>query len=52
LLEAAADAGEHFGFLGLGVAASSTRTRELLNWAPTGPALVEDVLAGACSSTS
>ncbi len=45
------DAGEHFGFVGrffaLDMSASSTRTRELLNWAPFGPSLVEDIEAGA-----
>lgn len=43
----AAEAGEHFGFLGrfvgLDVAASSTLTRELLSWEPTGPTLLDDV---------
>ena len=42
---------EHFGivgeFFGLGMAASSARTRDLLGWAPTGPTLTEDILAGA-----
>ncbi|HEY3805067.1 MAG TPA: SDR family oxidoreductase [Kofleriaceae bacterium] len=40
------EAGEHFGFYGASVAtdqpASSTRTRELLGWQPTGPALLAD----------
>jgi hypothetical protein len=27
--------------------ASSVRTRELLSWTPTGPTLVQDILAGA-----
>lgn len=46
---AAADA--HFGmvahFFGTTMTASSARTRELLGWEPTGPTLVEDILAGA-----
>ncbi|WP_410657814.1 SDR family oxidoreductase [Amycolatopsis sp. lyj-112] len=45
------DAGEHFGFVGrffaLDMSASSTRTRELLNWTPFGPSLAEDIEAGA-----
>lgn len=38
---------DHFGwlggFFGLDVPASSTRTRELLGWEPTGPTLAEDL---------
>ncbi len=41
----------HFGFVGrffaLDMTASSTRTRELLGWTPSGPGLVEDIQAGA-----
>lgn len=46
-----ADAVEHFGFIGgffgMDLAASSHRTRELLDWAPTGPTLLADIAAGA-----
>ena len=45
------DAAEHFGwiagFFGVDAAASNTRTRELLGWEPTGPALFADIAAGA-----
>jgi nucleoside-diphosphate-sugar epimerase len=45
------EAAEHFGFIGgffgMDMAASSARTRELTGWTPTGPTLVEDILAGA-----
>ncbi|MEU8663607.1 SDR family oxidoreductase [Actinoplanes philippinensis] len=45
-----ARAEEHFGvvgfFFGLGMAASSARTRTLLGWHPTGPTLEEEILAG------
>lgn len=45
------DAVEHFGFVGrffgLDMSASSVRTRELLDWTPSGPTLVEDIEAGA-----
>ncbi|MCR6483098.1 SDR family oxidoreductase [Amycolatopsis sp. OK19-0408] len=44
-------AAEHFGFVGrfftTGMAASSTATRELLGWQPSGPTLVEDIEGGA-----
>ena len=44
----------HFGwigtFFGMDLAATSTLTRELLGWAPTGPALIEDIDAGAYSA--
>ncbi|OLT05533.1 3-beta hydroxysteroid dehydrogenase [Pseudonocardia sp. CNS-004] len=44
-------AAEHFGivgsFFGLDMSASSARTRELVGWTPTGPTLIEDILAGA-----
>jgi nucleoside-diphosphate-sugar epimerase len=43
----------HFGwigtFFGMDLAATSTATQELLGWAPTGPALIEDLDAGAYS---
>ncbi|SDP12413.1 Nucleoside-diphosphate-sugar epimerase [Klenkia soli] len=46
----AAEAGEALGWLapmlGLDSPASSTRTRELLGWTPTGPTLLEDIAAG------
>lgn len=42
---------EHFGwisyFFGQDLSATSTTTRRQLGWEPTGPALVEDILAGA-----
>ena len=42
---------EHFGFLtgfiGMDMPASSTLSRQLLDWEPTGPTLLEDVGAGA-----
>lgn len=45
------DAAEHFGFVarffGMDMSASSARTRELLGWTPSGPTLVEDILASA-----
>jgi hypothetical protein len=31
------------------LAATSTATRELLDWTPTGPGLIEDITAGAYS---
>lgn len=41
------EAAEHFGwlgpFVGIDMPASSARTRERLNWDPTGPSLVEDL---------
>ncbi len=47
----AAAAQEHLGwlamFLGLDVAASSTTTRELLAWSPTGPTLIADLDSGS-----
>lgn len=43
----------HFGWIGgffaMDLAATSTATRELLGWAPTGPTLIEDLDAGAYS---
>jgi nucleoside-diphosphate-sugar epimerase len=45
------DAEAHFGwlarFFGMDIAASSERTRELLDWKPSGPTLLEDIAAGA-----
>ena len=45
------DAAGHFGFVARFFAttmtASSAATRELLAWEPTGPTLIEDILAGA-----
>ncbi|OKJ75240.1 SDR family oxidoreductase [Streptomyces sp. CB02460] len=45
------DAGPHFGFVGHFFAstmtASSTTTRQLLSWRPSGPGLIEDIDAGA-----
>ncbi|CAL9676064.1 SDR family oxidoreductase [Streptomyces sp. enrichment culture] len=45
------DAGAHFGFVGHFFAstmtASSTATRQLLSWEPSGPTLIEDIAAGA-----
>jgi hypothetical protein len=50
------EAGERLGFLaqfvGLDMAASSAITRELLEWEPTGPTLIEDISAGAYSNGS
>lgn len=47
----AEDAKEHFGivadFFGTTLTATSARTRELLSWTPTGPTLLQDILAGA-----
>jgi nucleoside-diphosphate-sugar epimerase len=44
----------HFGwigrFFGMDLAATSTATRELLGWAPTGPTLIEDLADGAYSA--
>ena len=41
----------HFGWIGtffsMDLAATSTATRELLGWTPTGPTLIEDLDAGA-----
>jgi hypothetical protein len=36
-------------FFGMDITASSTRTRELLDWTPTGPTLFEDIAGGACA---
>lgn len=47
-------AGEHFGvvghFFGQTMTGSSELTRTTLGWRPTGPTLVEDILAGAYTS--
>jgi nucleoside-diphosphate-sugar epimerase len=44
----------HFGWIGMffsmDLVATSTVTQELLGWAPTGPALIEDIDAGAYSA--
>ncbi|MGH3321810.1 MAG: NAD-dependent epimerase/dehydratase family protein [Streptosporangiaceae bacterium] len=48
------DVQSHFGwigtFFGMDLAATSTVTRELLGWEPTGPTLIEDLDAGAYSA--
>jgi nucleoside-diphosphate-sugar epimerase len=48
------DVADHFGWVGaylaMDLAATSTATRELLAWTPTGPGLVEDIDAGAYTS--
>jgi nucleoside-diphosphate-sugar epimerase len=48
------DVQDHFGWIGtffsMDLAATSTMTRELLGWTPTGPALIEDLDAGAYSA--
>jgi nucleoside-diphosphate-sugar epimerase len=45
------DVPAHFGFIGtffsMDLSATSAATRELLGWEPTGPALIEDIDAGA-----
>ena len=45
------DVASHFGwigaFFGFEMSATSTATRDLLGWAPTGPSLLEDIDAGA-----
>ena len=45
---------EHFGWIGrffaMDLAATSTATRELLGWTPTGPTLIEDLDAGGYSA--
>lgn len=42
---------EHFGFVGtffgMDLSATSTRTRELLGWTPSGPTLLQDIRSGA-----
>jgi nucleoside-diphosphate-sugar epimerase len=48
------DVQDHFGWIGtffsMDLAATSTVTRELLGWTPTGPTLIEDLDAGAYSA--
>jgi nucleoside-diphosphate-sugar epimerase len=50
----AADAEKHFGVVGhffaQSLVGSSERTRALLSWKPTGPGLIEDILAGSYTS--
>jgi nucleoside-diphosphate-sugar epimerase len=50
------DIQDHFGFIGtffsMDLAATSTMTRELLGWTPTGPALIDDIDAGAYSAAA
>lgn len=49
-----ADAQSHFGWIGnlfaMSLEATSTATRELLGWTPTGPTLIEDIDKGAYSA--
>lgn len=51
---AADDVHDHFGWIGtffsMDLSATSTATRELLGWTPTGPTLIEDLGAGAYSA--
>jgi nucleoside-diphosphate-sugar epimerase len=51
---AAGNVADHFGWIGtffaMDLAATSTATRELLGWTPTGPTLIEDLDAGAYST--
>lgn len=48
------DVQNHFGwiggFFGMDIAATSTATRTLLGWVPTGPTLIADIDAGAYSA--
>jgi nucleoside-diphosphate-sugar epimerase len=48
------DVADHFGWIGtyfaMDLAATSTATRELLGWTPTGPTLIEDIDTGAYSA--
>jgi len=50
-LEPTAVAPDHFGwlgtFFGLDIRASSARTRELLDWQPAGPGLIDDLDSGS-----
>ncbi|WP_405784382.1 SDR family oxidoreductase [Streptomyces sp. NBC_01378] len=45
------DAQRHFGWIGrlfaMDIPASSTRTQEILGWAPSGPSLIQDLDAGS-----
>jgi nucleoside-diphosphate-sugar epimerase len=51
---AADDVMSHFGFIGaffgMEMSATSDVTRQLLDWKPTGPTLIEDLAAGAYSA--
>jgi nucleoside-diphosphate-sugar epimerase len=51
---AADDVQDHFGWIGtffsMDLSATSTATRELLGWTPTGPTLIQDLDAGAYSA--
>jgi nucleoside-diphosphate-sugar epimerase len=51
---ATGDVQDHFGWIGtffaMELTATSTLTRELLGWTPTGPTLIEDLDAGAYSA--
>lgn len=51
---AADDVVEHFGWIGsffaMDLQATSTTTRELLGWTPTGPTLIDDLDTGAYSA--
>ena len=51
---AAEDVQDHYGWIGaffaMDLSATSTQTRELLGWTPTGPTLVEDLDSGAYKS--
>jgi nucleoside-diphosphate-sugar epimerase len=48
---AAKDVQDHYGWIGgffaMDLSATSTQTRELLGWTPTGPTLIEDLDTGA-----
>jgi nucleoside-diphosphate-sugar epimerase len=48
------DVQDHFGWIGtffaMDLSATSTMTRELLGWTPTGPTLIEDLDAGGYSA--
>ena len=47
---------EHFGFVShffaLTMTATSTRTRDLLDWTPTGPGLIEDIRSGSYGTSA
>jgi nucleoside-diphosphate-sugar epimerase len=51
---AAEDVQDHYGWIGgffaMDLSATSTQTRELLGWTPTGPTLIEDLDTGAYTS--
>ncbi len=50
VVKSAAEAPAHFGwlaaFVGLDLSASSAQTQKQLGWRPTGPGLIEDIVAG------